>query len=264
MKQNTPNHSLPFAESDELLLKLLQDEDDCVADSVMERLLMSDRCQSFMAEHQDDSDPFIRRRIHQMGAIMEQRTDRDTFVQQFLAQELDLWQGALLLNKLFDPQCSLSNINRQANTLFGKCQPKTANIQEIASFMAQKKFLPLSSNWFDINQFLLSETLRQKTASTLLLCIIARQLGLYHNMTFNIVMNTGRYMLASDTYMITDPNDEWKVTAQKQGQGQQFHLCTRIEIFDLAVDPNVRLINRAMGTGRCSSNSHPARTSARL
>lgn len=228
MKQNTPTPSQPLAESDELLLKLLQDEDDCVADSVMERLLQSDRCRDFMAEHQDDSEPFVRRRLHQMGAILEQRSDRETFVRQLLAQDLDIWQGTLLLNKLFDPQCSLVNINRQANAFFGKCQPVKFNLHEIAAFMAKKKFTPLSANWFDLDQFLLGEVIRQKTGSTLLLCIIARQLGLYHNQTFNIVMNTGRCMLASDTYMVADPNDEWKVTAH--GQGQQFHLCSRIEI----------------------------------
>ncbi len=211
------------------LVSLLTDNDECIASLSMEQLLLAGDCKPLIAEHQDTADPLLRRRIHQLSAIVAHQDLLDKAVFEFEQGRLDAWNFALMLDRLYDPKSSRHFLQEIAREFFADFFPRGGvTLEQIADYMRLRKLAVPRPPWLNVGLFLIGDVLENSQGAPILLAILARQLAQMHGALLTICLHGGRVTLMDSNSNILDPMDNWQFTANLPQN--QFHLCTNQEL----------------------------------
>ncbi len=212
-----------------ILSSLLQDEDESVASLAMEKILPSAELNDFIAAHQDDDDPMLRRRCFQMGYIAFYRRQLNDLIVSLKNNSFDLWHSVLMLDRLYDSQSSLTYLESLYRNLADDYAVRKDSLRGLARFLRDRSFVTPSQNWFDISNYLIGDVFENRVGAGILLCILGRQLASERKLTLNVCLHTGRYCLVDEKFTLLDPQENWKITTNLSPD--LFHLCSKKELF---------------------------------
>ncbi|NOY82583.1 MAG: hypothetical protein GXP31_16415 [Kiritimatiellaeota bacterium] len=212
------------------LLNLLQDENVKVASLAMEQLLkLGTAAEQAIAEHQEAQDPHLRTRIHQLSTILGRRRARLEFIQAVRNENVDLWEGVLWINALYDPDCRLDLVNDTLTDLRARVGPGTPSTPRLAALMRDQEFAVPDQDVLDVDLFLAERVLETRFGSPAVLCPLALEIGAQTGWRATIVLFEGRFCLVDRNHLLLDPGNDWHVV--KLGDTDRFHPCARKHIW---------------------------------
>ena len=208
-----------------VLLPLLSDSDDCVASLALEQLAALPEAEELVHANQDTDDLLFRRRLHQLGKMLEQRRLFDRFVTGYMRRRLDPWEALVLIDKLYDPKSSTLYIKELSTQIFEQ-YPATSrtNLATLADFMRDENLCASAPPWLSVGFYLIGDILETSQAAPLPLCILARELARQHGFLTAICLHSGRFCLFDGQDTMINPMDEWKfIRNVKPGE---YHTCS--------------------------------------
>ena len=220
---NSDSQSLPA------LLTLLQDDDIKVASLAMEQFLNLGLAEAAIAEFQEDHDPKLRQRIHQLSGILRRRRAREEFLAGVEQERFTLWDGVIQINCLYDPQCQADQVTEFIQTLASGISSDAATAAKIAALMREQEFTVPEEDLLDVDLYLVERVLETKYGSPALLCAIAQQAGQEAGWSSTIVLYEGRFCLIDRHNLLLDPAEGWHVL--KLTGDLKFHPCSRKDLW---------------------------------
>ena len=208
-----------------VLLPLLSDPDDCVASLALEQLAALPEAEELVHANQDTDDLTFRRRIHQLGKMLEQRRLFARFVDGYMRRRLDPWDALVLIDKLYDPKSSTIYVKELSTQIFEQYPATTrTNLRTLAEFMRDQNLCATPPPWLSVGYYLIGDILETSQAAPLPLCILARELARQHGFLTAVCLHSGRFCLFDGQDTMINPMDGWKsIRNVKPGE---FHTCS--------------------------------------
>ena len=196
----------------EALISLLDDEDNSVAVTAMEKLLDNEE---FITVHmprlQESDNPLVRERIHQMESIIVQKEKKENFLLNLDKDDLSLIDGLFFMNQFFYDDLCISSITKRFSKIAAELSKKDCNSLDVVNYMRQENYTFPKTDVLDIDYFLLDDALENKIAHSVLLCMIAREIADRLGIALVVVLYKGRHCLIDTKNHFIDPMKNWKV-----------------------------------------------------
>ncbi len=196
------------------LVKLLDDSDRQTASAAMAELLSSGAdIGPIVSALQESGDPLVRRRAHQLQAIMRTRQTRARLADHLMVDYSNLWQGLAELHLQWYDNDSFEFVESLWRDLFdaarGKYRPRTS--RRLAEFMADIGFIISGSGELEADYYCVGAVLEDRVGADLFLSAIALRIACLYGMRARIVRDpeNGFAMLDSNGLLIF-PTD-WRV-----------------------------------------------------
>lgn len=210
------------------LVNLLEDEDTHVSTLAMEQLLRHQDADDLIAELQEDANPVLRSRIHQLGNILNIRRARSQFIESVETSGLSLWNGLLQVNYQYNPRMNKDGVDRLVNELLEK-MPSELNTVRLTSFMRNENFSYTGEDVLGADLYLLEDTLIQRVGSPIMLSVIARHLGRHLGWHSTVVLFKGKHCLLDARGHLIEPAENWRIT--RLPRHDNLHPCGNKEIW---------------------------------
>ena len=211
------------------LITLLNDEDSNISGAAMSELLSHDsdlnRINPIMAELQETPDRGLRKKVHQMQAILRTRRRRRRLTQRFSnKEEANLLQGLADLNLIWYDEFGVSELSRIWRDLIvkvAKNRPKTT--KKLASFMQKTGFAVYEDSIQDADLFCVGAVIEDRIGADIILASITMEIGkicglhgaiVHTEKGFAVLIsNFSKEKNDSDPYYgeIILPTENWKV-----------------------------------------------------
>lgn len=212
------------------LLELLRDDNARIASLAMEQMLkMGTDIDRALAEYQEDTDPRLRGRIHQLGTIISRRRARQGFLQAVRQETISLWEGVVNINALYDPDCQREAVETTLHEFTAAAPTDSASAPAMASFMRELQFAFPDEDTLDIDLYLVERVIGTRFGSPALLCAIAREIGTRIGWSATVVLHEGRFCLIDDRGYVVDPGAGWHLT--RLNSEDRFHPCGRRDVW---------------------------------
>lgn len=215
--------------SAEMLLNLAEDSDLEVSTLALEQLLTRPDLPEVLARSQDTNNKNRLRRIHQLSSILTMSGLREKFISRMTRNTLSVWEGLVILDRLYDSQSSESFIYRKADELRKNFSPRRqTSLSRLSQFMCDQEFgLPTNGAIWDFGLYLLGDVLTNHLGMPILLCAVAKYM-MSKETPLRYCLMAGRFCLIDTAHDVIDPMDNWKVT--KHVAPNLFHECSDREI----------------------------------
>ncbi len=212
------------------LITLLQDENIKVASLAMEQFLkMGTAMNKAIAEYQEDSNPRLRSRIHQLSSILARRRARREFVAGVKNETISLWEGILRINTLYDLHCSRRVVDDAVEEMVALLKQEVNDTPHLAAFMRDREFAVPEEDLLDVDLYLMDGVVQTKYGAPVLLCALAQHLGQAVGWVSTIVLYEGRFCLLDSHHLLVDPTSGWHVA--KLSASDKFHPCARKDVW---------------------------------
>lgn len=211
------------------LLSLLQDDDTKVASLAMEHFLKLGDLGTAIAMYQDDGDSRVRKRMHQMSAIVTRRNARQQFVEAVGNDAPELWDGVCRINTLYDPQASVEKINRQVRELASRLPGAGTDVKAVAALMKAREFLVPTEDVLDVELYMMDSVIETNFGSAAALCVLAGRVGDLCGWGNRPVLFEGRLCLLGGENILLDPGVDWKL--RKLGKKHKVHTCAKKDVW---------------------------------
>ena len=215
--------------SNETALTLLEDPDPRSYLAVMQIMLDRDDVDAFVAEHQDEENPRLRKRIQQLHNVVRIRRLQQQFVAGLDDKTLSFWDALKRLSLIFDQRYSESALELNLEAFMETARMQHPSSEALANFMRKKNFIPPAyQHMFEIETFFLPEALTSGNGQTLLLCALCRQICKRSGWGGTIVIYSGKFMFQTPDGVVLMPDEDW--TVLKNRDVQRYHVCTEQEL----------------------------------
>jgi hypothetical protein len=197
----------------ESLIKLLDDNDINVVQEAMAELLKhEEQINEYLAHHQESSNPKLRKRIHQLQAIMIMRRRRENFAQLLDSPELDILEGLITVHLQWYDNDS-EDFLRDLWSRFLKTSERFApeNINDIAYFMRKCGFQASSVDDLQADSFCIGPVLEEFTGADFILCAIAAELAEKWGFELAIIRVMDNFMLIDKHGRALSPRNSWQI-----------------------------------------------------
>lgn len=214
----------------DVLLELMRDDNIRVAALAMEQMLkLGEDVDHTLAEYQEDTDPQLRGRIHQLGAIIARRRARERFLEAVRNETISLWSGVVEINVLYDPECSPASIEETMDEFVAEAPTDSPSAPAVASYMRELQFAFPDEDTLDIDLYLIERVMGTRFGSPALLCALARTLGERIGWQSTVVLHEGRFCLIDDAGYVMDPGAGWHLSRLRSED--RFHPCGRRDVW---------------------------------
>ncbi|MBR5080354.1 MAG: hypothetical protein IKX30_16575 [Victivallales bacterium] len=215
--------------SDETLLTLLEDTDSRSSLAAMQFMLKRGDLDAFVAAHQDEENPRLRRRIQQLHNVARLRHQQAAFIEALDEKSMTFWQAVRRLSLIYDQRYSEMALDQKIEEFLNASRMRQPSSDALARLLNKKNFEPPRYNeMFELETFFLPEALFSGCGQTLLLCALAKQVCQMNNWGGTIVLYSGKFMLQTPDGKILMPEDKWEVL--KDRDATRFHICTDQEL----------------------------------
>lgn len=215
--------------SNETALTLLEDPDPRSYLAVMQIMLDRDDLDAFVAEHQDEDNPRLRKRIQQLHNVVRIRRLQQQFVAELDDRTLSFWDALKRLSLIFDQRYSESALELNLEAFLETARMRHPSSEALANFMRKKNFIPpVYQHMFEIETFFLPEALSSGNGQTLLLCALCRHICKESGWGGTIVLYSGKFMFQTPDGVVLMPDEDW--TVLKNRDAQRYHVCTDQEL----------------------------------
>ena len=158
------------------LFSLLDDENDSVARSAMAELLKHpDELDSQLCLLHETPDPLLRKRIHQLDAILTLRRRRKNFVKLLKQPEIDLAGGLIEIHLMWYDNDSAPALADMTGDFAASAEDfQTDDIFKVRDFMRAEGFAtPVDGETLSPDNYCVGSVLEDRTGSEILLCLLA-------------------------------------------------------------------------------------------
>ena len=235
LKTSPPEGKAPAAPAPpdvKTLLQLLADPDQCVSLLALEQLAAHPEAEEIVLRNQDTDDLLFRKRIHQLGKMLEQRKLFDKFVRGYQRCHLDPWEALVLIDKLYDPKASSLYVKELSMQIFEQYPERgRTDMETLAEFLRGQGLAAAQPPWLSAAFYLLGDILENYQGAPLPLCIIAREIARQHGFLTAICLHAGRFCLFDGTSTMINPMEDWKFI--RNVKRTDFHVCPPGEVIRL-------------------------------
>ncbi len=219
------------------LLKLLDDSNERNVCWVMIALLQyGDKLQEQLKELQESSNPLLRRRIHQLQAILKFRQQRGEFATQLRDNRLELLEGLIRTHLLWYDCDSATEIRESWDKLLQYVRQFTPlNLEKLAYCLWRREFIAAARDEFQPDCFCIGAILEEKLGADFILCAIAAALAEADNFSVKIVQHAGKFALWDDNVTLLIPADGWKLSQINQRDAQKLTQWSTTPLIKLAL-----------------------------
>lgn len=182
------------------LIKLLSDEDTSISAQAMAELLSldnelgSERLSQILSEIQEDEDPAIRKKVHQMQSIQRIRKRRRNFSKRLKANTPSLLQGLGELHAIWYDDIDTKDLSKMWSEVIreaAKSRPVTP--KRLAGYMKLAGFGVCDENIQDADLYCLGSILEDRIGSDVILAAITLEVGRSFGLKGSIVRVNGSF-----------------------------------------------------------------------
>ena len=180
------------------LVSLLEDENnDIAASAISELLSYGKEIGPLISELQESNNLLIRRRIHQMQAIIKTRNNRDRLSRRFQNKHSGLWLGLSEIHLLWYDKDNIETMNGLRKELFEKAAIiKPSNTEKLSELMKTMNFTCSTKGNIEPDYYCVGSVLESKIGADFILCSIAQMIADCYGWKGKIVYNNKEgYML---------------------------------------------------------------------
>ena len=215
--------------SDETLLTLLEDTDTRSSLAAMQFMLKRGDLDAFVAAHQDEENPRLRRRIQQLHNVARLRRRREEFIEALDARSMTFWQAVRSLSLIFDQRYSEMALDEKIDEFLKASRMRHPSSEVLTRLLVKKNFEPPRYNeMFQLETFFLPEALFSGCGQSLLLCALGKQICQMNGWGGTIILYSGKFMLQTPEGAILMPEEKWQ--ALKDRDVTRFHVCSDQEL----------------------------------
>ena len=216
------------------LISLLDDDNiEIVQDAMAELLKHESQINEYLAEHQESTNPKMRKRIHQLQAIIMIRKRRDNFAKLLKSKNLTLLNGLTAVHMQWYDNDSERFLNELWERFFkasNRFAPK--NISEIAYFMRKCGFQATSADELQADSFCIGPVLDDLVGADFILCAIAAQLAEKWKFELEIIRVMNKFLLVDKQGQALSPIDSWQLISDLDSHKYEF--WSKKQIIELA------------------------------
>ncbi|MDD5727675.1 MAG: transglutaminase family protein [Victivallales bacterium] len=195
------------------LFRLLDDSNlEVVQEAMKELLRHEDEITEYLARFQESSDPQLRRRVHQLQAIIAIRRRRAGFAELLDSPDLTLFDGLCAVHLQWydnDSASFLLALWQRFRRESERFAPK--NLSETAYFMRKSGFHTVAADELRPDSFCLGPVLDDRTGADFILCAVAAELARSWNCDLEIVRLMDNFLLADRDGKILSPANSWQI-----------------------------------------------------
>ena len=191
------------------LFSLLDDENDSVARSAMAELLKHPgELDQYLCLLHETPDPLLRKRIHQLDAIMTLRRRRKNFVRLLERPEIDLAEGLIEVHLMWYDNDSAPALADMTGEFTASAEDfRTDDVFKVRDFMRAGGFVtPADGENLNPDNYCVGSVLEDRVGSEILLCLLAMLAA----MTGETELRLGRVL---DHFLLFDRRGNWLLPA---------------------------------------------------
>jgi hypothetical protein len=202
------------------LVSLLEDENnDIAASAISELLSYGKEIGPLISELQESPNLLVRRRIHQMQAIIKTRNSRNKLSRRFHNKHSGLWQGLNELHFLWydnDNTETLRDLRKELLEKAAVIKPRTS--EKLAELMKAMAFICSGRGNIEPDFYCIGSVLETKVGADFILCSIAQAIASYYGWKGEIVYSRkgGYALLDSFGYKISSKN--WSINKAAENE----------------------------------------------
>lgn len=216
------------------LISLLDDSNiEVVQEAMVELLKHEADINEYLAKHQESSNPEMRRRIHQLQAIMIMRQRRENFAKLLASKDFKLIDGLIAVHLQWydnDSERFLDELWERFFKASKRFAPK--NISEIAYFMHKCGFEVSPMDELQADCFCLGPVLDDHVGADFILCAIASQLAEKWGFELEIIRVMNNFLLIDKEGKALSPVNSWQLLSDIASQKCEF--WSKKQILELA------------------------------
>lgn len=216
------------------LISLLDDSNIEIVHEAMAELLKHEaEINEYLAKHQESTNPELRKRIHQLQAIMIMRRRRENFAELLKSKDLNLIDGLIAVHLQWydnDSEHFLNNLWERFFKASKRFAPK--NISEIAYFMRKCGFEATSTDELQADSFCLGPILDDLTGADFILCALASQLAEKWGFELQIARVMNNFLLIDKNGTALSPDNSWQLLSDIDSPKCEF--WSKKQILELA------------------------------
>ncbi|EDM26538.1 hypothetical protein LNTAR_01982 [Lentisphaera araneosa HTCC2155] len=195
----------------EALLKLLEDEDPKIATIAIGKLLQyGPDIFPALRGLQESANPLLRKRVHQIEAILEKKINFSHFIERIEKDEILIWEDLIYLNSIYYPDLKPSELQSSMEEAYKNLSAAEFNTKALCNYMKDKNYYVPKNDILDSGINLISSVLINGEGSPLMLCIISQLWGTRFSWPFQIVLHKGHHCLIDKNKMLIEPANNWK------------------------------------------------------
>lgn len=198
------------------LVALLDDENSQVAGTAMVELLKhKDELKEVLAGLQESDHVLLRKRVHQLQAILAFRERRRDFARQLKNGKLRLIDGLVGIHMLWYDNDNPHQIEQLWLDLCNKAeQYSVSSIDRLAYFMRKCAFESIEDSDLGADNFCLGAVLEELCGADFMLCSIARELAAKSGLELKIVQLLNHFTLMDRDGRILSPRNHWQLSSK--------------------------------------------------
>lgn len=194
------------------LLSLLDDPSETVGAGAMAGLLRHEReLLPLLAELQEADNPVLRKRIHQLQAIITVRERRRKFLSLLQSRQVDLLEGLVEVHLLWfdnDSRPALFELFQSFLEVAGNNQIKS--IEDLGSFMLRSGFsIPPAGELTEPENYCIGTILEDRIGADIMLCVIALLVGTEAGLELGLVRVMGNFAVINVAGVMICPANDW-------------------------------------------------------
>ena len=156
---------------------MLEDEDDANASIALRELLNVQDLDAIIVAHQDDANPVVCKRIHQLVSLRNHRLLMEEFPRRINACEYTNWEALAAINVILDPQTSLQQLDDMLLKLLEDDLTPMSSTAEYCDAIRELNFTVDETSDNFIVKYLLFDAMITFNADPLVIAVICQQIG---------------------------------------------------------------------------------------
>jgi hypothetical protein len=204
-----------------VLASLLDDENNDIATSAMSKLLSYGKeIGPIISEMQESPNLLIRRRIHQMQAIIKTRNNRENLSRRFHNKHSGLWRGLNELHLLWYDNDNTEILRSLRKELLEKAEIiKPSTTEKLVRLMKAMSFTCSSKGDIEPDFYCIGSVLETKVGADFIICSIARTIAYYYGWKGDIVYSRKEGYILLDSFGYKIQPKKWKINKVAGNEG---------------------------------------------
>lgn len=196
------------------LFSLLDDQSDAVAYGAMAELLKyPGELDRFLCEYHEAPDPMMRKRIHQLDAIMTLRRRRKNFLHILEQPEIDLAEGLLEIHLMwYDNDSGPEFMGMMDEFADMAADYGVTDIFSLGNFMRKNNFAtPIDGETLNPDYYCAGSIMEERCGSEIMLCLLAMLASFAGNCTLRLAHVMDHFVLVDGDGSWLMPSGNWKI-----------------------------------------------------
>ncbi|MCP3965561.1 MAG: hypothetical protein GY750_12765 [Lentisphaerae bacterium] len=195
------------------LIKLLDDENENIVKTAMSELLKhEDDIDEWLAHHQESHNSRLRKRIHQLQAIITMRRRRRDFAKLLDKEDFSLIDGLIAVHQ----QWYDNDSERAIKNMWDKLEEKSTrfapdSLEKLAYFMRKCGFSSVDPDELQADYFCLGPILEEMTGADFILCAIGMEIAAKWKLELRIARFVGKFALIDGSGKALFPYNGWQL-----------------------------------------------------